>query len=154
MMVTNWKKATWLMLAAYWVVTALAILFIIGFNMVYTFPTAEELGLPVTQAPGYLATLPYHPLFNIAWIWFAHLYLRPFPKADLIREAWRLGLFWTVICIVKDYILWVAVDWAYQMTPYEMYVQYQPWLTLIYLVILLSPVLAARLLTRKEAVRA
>jgi hypothetical protein len=59
-----------------------------------------------------------------------------------------------VVCIVKDYILWVAIDWAWRMTPYEMYVQYQPYLTLIYLIILLAPVAAARLMGRKEAVNA
>lgn len=150
----KWFKATLLMLGAYWVVTILVILFIVALNAVVHFPSAEEMGVPVTQAPGYLATIPYHPLFNLPWIWFAWLYLRPFAPVERMGEAWRLGIFWTVVCVVKDYVLWVAVDWAWRMTPYEMYVQYQPYLTLIYLVILLAPVAAARLMARKEALQA
>jgi hypothetical protein len=57
-MPANWKKATLFMLGAYWLVTVLVILFIIALNAVVHFPSAEELGVPITQAPGYLATIP------------------------------------------------------------------------------------------------
>jgi hypothetical protein len=151
-MIGNWKKATLLMLGAYWIVTLLVIGFMFVLDAFYHFPKAAELGVSAGQSPAYLATIPFHPLFNLpVWLWFGFLYLKDFAPAKRQEEAWRLGIFWTAICIVKDFIVWVAIPWSWQMTLHEMYVEYQPWLTLIYVVILLAPAMAARLLERRSA---
>ena len=139
------KKAALYWFAAYWIVTILGILLTILFAAIFQPPTPEQLGVPVTQAPAYLSTLPYHPVLNLlVWPIFAWCYLRPLlPDADVRREGLRLGLFWSVGTILVDLVGWVMIPHPWRMTLKEFYVDYQPWITLIYLIILMSPILAA-----------
>lgn len=147
-MPTRIGKATLYLFIAYWIVTILGILLTILFAAVFHPPTPEELGVPVTQAPAYLMTLPYHPLLNLlifplfGW-WYLHSLS---PQVLRMREALRLGAYWTIITIVVDLLGWVLIPHIWQMTFKEFYVDYQPWITLIYLVIFLSPIAAARLM--------
>jgi len=146
-MPTRIGKATLYLMIAYWIVTILGILLTIFFAAIFHPPTPEELGVPVTQAPAYLMTLPYHPLLNLLiWPLFGWWYLSSLsPQVSRMREALRLGAYWTVITIVVDLLGWVLIPHIWRMTFKEFYVDYQPWITLIYLVIFLSPIAAARL---------
>ncbi len=152
-MPTRLGKATLYWFIAYWIVTLLGILLTVIFAAVFHPPTPQELGVPVTQAPAYTMTLPYHPLLNLlVWPIFAWLYLRVLPlTSHPAREALRLGGFWAVITIVIDLIGWVLIPHIWRMTLAEFYVGYQPWITLIYLVIFASPLAASRLLARGPA---
>jgi hypothetical protein len=90
-------------------------------------------------------TLPFHPLLNLAWIPFAWNYLRGFATENRRREAFKLGLFWVLISILLDLVGWIRIPHPWAMTCKEFYVNYRPWNTLIYLVILLSPIVVAKL---------
>jgi hypothetical protein len=48
-----------------------------------------------------------------------------------------------------DFLGFVAIDHAWSLTPPEFYVDYQPWITLIYAVIFASPLLALAMLWRR-----
>ena len=139
------RKAIWYFVLAYWVVTILGILLTIAFAVFFKPPSAQELGLPASQDPSYLMTLPYHPLLNLFWIPFAWLYLRGMDGDRLRSEALNLGTFWVVICILIDLVGWILIPHPWAMTFKEFYVDYQPWITLIYLVIFLSPIVVAKL---------
>jgi hypothetical protein len=139
------RKATGYFLVAYWIVTILGILLTIVFAKIYKPPSPEDLGVPFSQAPAYLMTLPYHPLLNLFWLPFAWMYLRSFSTDKRRREALNLGIFWTVICILIDLVGWILIPHPWAMTFKEFYVGYQPWISLIYLVIFLSPLISARL---------
>jgi len=145
---TRIGKATLYLFIAYWIVTILGILLTIFFAATFHPPTPEELGVPVTQAPAYLMTLPYHPLLNLLiWPLFGWRYLQSLsPQIPRIREALRLGAYWAVITIVVDLLGWVLIPHIWRMTFKEFYVDYQPWITLIYLIIFLSPIAAGRLM--------
>lgn len=145
-MPTHIGKATLYLFIAYWIVTILGILLTILFDAVFQPPTPEELGVPVTQAPAYLMTLPYHPLLNLPiWPLFGWLYLRSLaPEVPRMREALRLGVYWMVITIIVDLLGWVLIPHIWRMTFKEFYVDYQPWITLIYLIIFVSPIAVAR----------
>jgi hypothetical protein len=138
-------KAIWYFVLAYWVVTLLGIALTIAFMFVYKPPSAAELGLPASQDPSYLMTLPFHPLLNLFWLPFAWLYLRCFDKGSRQLEAVKLGTFWVVVCIVLDLIGWVLISHPWAMTFKEFYIGYQPWITLIYLVIFFSPIVISKL---------
>jgi uncharacterized membrane protein len=56
------------------------------------------------------------------------------------REALKLATFWAVICILIDLIGWILIPHPWAMTFKELYVDYQSWITLIYLVVFLSPI--------------
>ena len=145
-MVTSWKKALLYLVGAYWIVTLLVVGLIIALGAIYHLPGAAELGVSVGQSPAYVQSMPWHPLVNLGvWLFFGWLYLKGVAPAERRREAVRLGALWVAVSIVKDYLVWVVIPSPVQMTHREMYVEYAPWLYLIYLAIFLSPVLVARL---------
>lgn len=141
---TQPRKAIWYFVLAYWIVTILGILLTVAFAAIFKPPSPQELGVPFSQAPAYLMTLPYHPLLNLLWLPFAWMYLRGFVSDIRSREALKLGAFWAVICILLDLVGWILIPHPWAMTFKEFYVGYQPWITLIYLVIFLSPIVISR----------
>jgi hypothetical protein len=139
-MLLELKKATVYFLVAYWIVTLLGILLTVLFAAAFHPPTPQELGVPVTQAPAYLMTLPYHPLLNLAvWPIFAWLYLRSIATGYRKKEALQLGVYWAAATILIDLIGWVLIPHPWAMTFKEFYADYQPWIALIYLIILVTP---------------
>lgn len=140
-MLQNIKKASLYLFHAYWIVTVLAIILTILFAILFNPPSPEELGVTPSQAPAYLMTIPYHWLLNLlVWPVFAWLYLRIVTIEKRKQEALRLGAFWAIITIVVDVFVWVLIPHPWAMTFKEMYVDYQPWITLIYLIIFVSPI--------------
>jgi hypothetical protein len=92
----------------------------------------------------YAKTVPFHPLYNIIlWPIFSYLYLFQTGSVSVWRDALVLGASWTLITIVFDLFGWVIIRHPWRMTFKEMYVDYQPWITLIYLSIFISPFIAA-----------
>ncbi|HEY3473734.1 MAG TPA: hypothetical protein VGK56_03940 [Anaerolineales bacterium] len=144
------RKAIWYFVLAYWIVTLLGILLTVAFAAIFQPPSPQELGIPLTQAPAYLMTLPYHPLLNLFWLLFAWMYLRGFNIDTRLLEAFKLGTFWAVICILIDLIGWILIPHPWAMTFKEFYVDYQPWITLIYLVIFASPIFVIYFQRRTE----
>jgi hypothetical protein len=95
----------------------------------------------------YAKTVPFHAFYNILiWPIFSYLYLVQLHPANLWKEALILGAGWTLICIVFDLLGWVIIKHPWSMTFKEMYVDYQPWITLIYISIFVSPLVAALLI--------
>ena len=91
----------------------------------------------------YAKTVPFHPLYNlIIWPIFAYLYLIKINPANIWTSALVLGAAWTIITMVIDLFGWVIIRHPWRMSYQEMYVDYQPWITLIYLSIFVSPFIA------------
>ena len=90
---------------------------------------------------GYEKTKPWHPLYNIIFFTlFRWVYITGLDEPTL-TAALIAGAVWAIICIVVDLIGWVLIKHPWRLTFKEFYVDYQPWITLIYLAILLGPVL-------------
>jgi putative Mn2+ efflux pump MntP len=128
---------------SYWLTTLLGILLTVLFSVIFDLPSPQEMGVSASQAPSYLMTIPYHPLLNLAvWPLFAWLYWRGLPAGiNRKSEMLNLGILWTVITIIIDLIGWVLIHHPWAMTFKEFYIDYQPWITLIYLIIFASPVM-------------
>jgi hypothetical protein len=141
-------RAITYLLLAYWIVTALGILLTTAFGVLYPVPASQGPGVSMYDIPAYAMTMPYHPLLNLlVWPWFAWAYLRRFPAAaPCRREALSLALFWTLTTMVVDLIGWVLIRHPWSLTLREFYVDYQPWITLVYAVIFVSPLAAGRLI--------
>ena len=91
---------------------------------------------------GYERTKPWHPLSNIIiFPPFAYLYLAGLHTLTLQTAVWT-GLLWGTVTIVIDVIGWVLIKHPWSLTFKEFYVDYQPWITLIYLTIYASPLIA------------
>jgi hypothetical protein len=96
-------------------------------------------------------TLPYHPLLNlVVWPVFAWSYLRRIVPEMRGKEARNLGIFWVAITIVVDLIGWVLIPHPWAMTFKEFYIDYQPWITLIYLIILAAPIVVFRFMGHRS----
>lgn len=92
----------------------------------------------------YAKTVPYHPLYNIMiWPIFSGIYFSQANPANIWYHALILGVGWTLITIVIDLVGWVLIKHPWKMTFKEMYIDYQPWISLIYLSIFVSPFIAA-----------
>ncbi len=97
----------------------------------------ESLGM----GEGYEKTKPWHPLYNIIiFSLFGFFYMNGL-AAPTLSEALVTAGIWGVICIVSDLIGWVLIKHPWRLTFKEFYVDYQPWITLIYLAIMIGPII-------------
>ena len=89
---------------------------------------------------GYEKTKPWHPLYNIIlFSLFGYLYMHGLAVPTMV-EAVITGAIWTGICIVFDLFGWVIIKHPWRFSFKEFYVDYQPWITLIYIAISLGPI--------------
>ncbi|SFN76024.1 hypothetical protein SAMN04487831_103189 [Pseudobutyrivibrio sp. UC1225] len=90
---------------------------------------------------GYEKTKPWHPLYNIViFSLLGCVYMRGL-EAQTLSAALIAGAIWAIICIVVDLVGWVLIKHPWRLTFKEFYVDYQPWITLIYIAIFLGPVI-------------
>ena len=91
---------------------------------------------------GYEKTKPWHPLYNVViFPIFAYLYLHGLEFVTL-SEVMATSLIWGTITVVFDLFGWVLIKHPWSLTFREFYIDYQPWITLIYITIYASPFIA------------
>ena len=89
---------------------------------------------------GYEKTKPWHPLYNIIlFSLFGYLYMSGLSDPTL-EQALLTGAIWAGICIVFDVFGWVIIRHPWSLSFREFYLDYQPYISLIYLAIFLGPV--------------
>ena len=94
-----------------------------------------------SMSEAYERTKPWHPLYNIVlFTVFGYLYMSGLENQTII-EAFITGAIWTGICIVFDVFGWVIIKHPWSLTFKEFYIDYQPWITFIYIAIFLGPIL-------------
>lgn len=92
-----------------------------------------------SMGEGYEKTKPWHPLYNIIlFSIFGFIYMSNINNRTLI-EALITGSIWSSICIVFDLFGWVLIKHPWSLSFKEFYIDYQPWITLIYIAIFLGP---------------
>jgi hypothetical protein len=92
----------------------------------------------------YAKTVPFHPFYNLViWPIFAYLYFVQTNTVNVWQTAFFIGASWMIITILFDLFGWVVIRHPWSMTFKEMYLDYQPWITLIYLSIFAGPLIAA-----------
>ena len=100
---------------------------------------------------GYEATKPWHPLYNIIlFTLFGYIYMRCV-KNPTLKKAVHTGIFWAVISIVIDLVGWVLIDHPWSLTFKQFYIEYQPWITLVYLAMVAGPILGYLIYARRES---
>ncbi len=89
----------------------------------------------------YEKTKPWHPLYNIiVFPIFGFLYISGLDDASLYGALFA-GLVWAIVSILIDLVGWVLIPHPLRLTFKQFYVEYQPWITLIYIAIFLGPVI-------------
>lgn len=122
---------------AYVVVTLIGCLHCIFNIYVLHMQPMDEHGM----GEAYEKTKPWHPLYNLLLYPVAGwLYMRELPDPTW-RDALWTGLLWTGICIVFDLVAWVLVKHPWTLSFKEFYVRYQPWISMIYAIIFIAPLI-------------
>lgn len=90
---------------------------------------------------GYEKTKPWHPLYNIIiFPIFGWLYMSGLDQVSL-GAALVAGVIWAAASMLIDLFGWVLIPHPLKLTFKQFYVEYQPWITMIYVAIFLGPVI-------------
>lgn len=91
---------------------------------------------------GYEKTKPWHPLYNIIiFPIFAYIYFNGLEVITLSNVV-LTSIIWGTLTVVFDLFGWVLIKHPWSLSFKEFYVDYQPWITLIYISIFASPFIA------------
>lgn len=127
---------------AYFVVTTIGVLHTIYNAKVKGMGVMGKERVPMNKIESYAKTMPFHPLYNIVIFTIAAiLYLKGINDLTFL-DALYTGLLWFGITAVFDLIAWVLIPHPYHCTFKDFYVDYQPWITIIYIVIFACPLIA------------
>ena len=139
---THFRKTILYLLAAYFITTFSGALLSILLGYALGLPSYMEAGVKPSQSPAYKVTEPFQPLLCLTvYSFFTHRHLRGAAKENLPREAIRLSTVGLPGSIVIDFVSFVLIPHPYAFTFTEFYIGYQPWITIIYAVIFVSPLL-------------
>ena len=121
----------------YFIVTGVGILHTVFNIYVLHMKPMNETGM----GEAYEKTKPWHPLYNIIlFSLFGWLYMRRMSNPT-IQEALVTGAIWMSICIIVDVFGCVMIKHPWSLSFKEFYVDYQPWISLIYVAIFLGPLI-------------
>jgi len=139
----NIKKALICFTWAYIIVTILAYALSITAGIVFKLPSAQELGVSMFEDPAFVMTVPYHLLLNLlVWTFFSYRYFKKKENNQyFLKEALNLSGCWLVVAMIVDYIGFVLIKSPISLTPHQFYVEYQPWISITYLIVFISPLL-------------
>lgn len=91
---------------------------------------------------GYEKTKPWHPLYNIViFPLFACFYFNGLETLTLSNVI-ATSIIWGTITVFFDLVGWVLIKHPWSLSFKEFYIDYQPWITLIYMTIYASPFIA------------
>lgn len=132
----NFGRSMIMFWSAYLIVTCIGILHTIFNIYVLHMKPMDANGM----GEGYEKTKPWHPLYNIVlFSLFGYWYLCGLEIPSL-HESLITGALWSGICVVFDVFGWVLIKHPWSLSFKEFYLDYQPWISLIYLMIFLGPV--------------
>ncbi len=129
--------------AAYLIVTLLAVaLSITAEAAMHNPPTVD-----MVHSPSYVFAEKFFPILNLlVWTAFSWVYFKVRRSAPVLsREALSLGAFWLLLALLVDYVGFVLIKNPYSLNAHDFYIGQFPWIYLIYLAILASPILYATL---------
>ena len=128
---------------AYFVVTLIGVLHTI-FNVVVLHMKSMKESDGMGDA--YNNTKSWHVVYNIIiFPIFALMYFKGVNNLTLSLVI-MTSLTWGIITIILDLVGWVLIKHPWSLSFKEFYIDYQPWITLIYVTIFLSPFLSFLLL--------
>jgi hypothetical protein len=134
----SYGRAVWTFILAYVAVTILAIALSVALSIGMHVTGA----MPPLENPAYLLSERFLPFLNlVVWMVFAGIYFkrRTGDELALRRESVALGVFWLVAAMVVDYVGFVLIKNPISLSPHDFYIGQFPWIYLIYVAILVSP---------------
>lgn len=128
----------WL-LVAYTAVTIVAIIHMYISHRFFGVQNAKQAGTTFLKSPVYIKSMPYQVLYNVVLFpIFLWLYSKGMDMANIKEFMFNTVIQWTVFSIIIDYLSWVLIPHKFKLTHKEFYIDYQPYITLIYVAIFVS----------------
>ena len=105
----------------------------------------------MVHSPSYVFAEKFFPIINVlVWTAFSWVYFKSRRSAPVLsREALTLGAFWLFFAILVDYVGFVLIKNPISLSAHDFYIGQFPWIYLIYLAILVSPILYATLRSKR-----
>jgi len=136
-------RAIWTFLVAYLTITVLAAGLAIGLQSLMHLPDSADM----VHSPSYLLAEKFYPLLNVlVWGGFSWIYFRN--ARPSMKEAFSLGVFWLALALPVDYVGFVLIKNPWSLNAHDFYIGQFPWIYLIYVAVLLSPMGWASLRSR------
>lgn len=136
---------------AYIIVTILAYSLSYAVGIIFNLPSAAELGVSMFEDPAFVKTVPYHLLINLlCWTFFGYRYFKK-TGAYHLEEAFYLSCCWLITALIVDFTGFVLIKSPVSLTPHQFYIEYQPWISITYAIVFISPLISHALLKRKQS---
>ncbi|MBH0345611.1 hypothetical protein BK731_07485 [Bacillus thuringiensis serovar muju] len=128
----------WLLLA-YGVATLIVFIHMLISNKYFGVQNAKQAGRTFLKSPVYVKSRPYQVLYNVAiFPVFLWLYSKGIDTDNVKEFMLNTVIQWTALSIIIDYLSWVLIPHKFRLTHKEFYIDYQPYITLIYVAIFIS----------------
>jgi hypothetical protein len=146
----NVRSATGYFISAYVIVTILAYLASYLVSVFIKLPP-DLPGGNMFDSPEFVKSVPYHLLINLlVWTAFSYMYFRNNQKRGFNTTApIYLALFWLLAAMLTDLVFFVLIPSPVALSFHQFYVEYQPWISITYLIVFISPLLSYKLSQRQ-----
>ena len=89
-------------------------------------------------------TMTFVPVYYlIVWIPLSVLYFSGYSGNSVFWEALTIGVLWFVLTILFEYFAWVVAKHKYTLKPETLMKRSQPWVSLSWYAVLISPIIIA-----------
>lgn len=96
-----------------------------------------------TQFTAFKTTKPFHPIYNLLTFPVVSIWMmNGLSQMPSFKQALAIGILWMVYGLILDVSFWIILPHPWRLTIHELFVEYQPWITLAYGAILISPLLS------------
>jgi hypothetical protein len=145
----NVRSATGYFISAYVIVTILAYLASYLVSIFVQLPPQPP-GGNMFDSPEFVKSVPYHLVINlIVWTLFSYMYYRTNLKRGLNTAPVYLGLYWLLAAMLTDLIFFVLIPSPVALSFHQFYVEYQPWISITYGIVFISPLLSSTLIKNR-----
>lgn len=108
-------------------------------NKYFGVQNAKQAGTTFLKSPVYVKSRPYQVLYNVAiFPVFLWLYSKGIDTDNVKEFMLNTVIQWTALSIIIDYLSWVLIPHKFRLTHKKFYIDYQPYITLIYVAIFIS----------------
>lgn len=147
-MKVSFKRAILNFVWAYIIVTILAYSISIMAAIIFKLPSYQDLGVSLFEDPAFVMTVPYHLLINLlVWTLFSYWCLRKQNLSEYgLKDIFYLSTLWLVLALIVDFVCFVLIKTPLSLTPHQFYVEYQPWISITYLLVFISPFVSYKIL--------
>jgi hypothetical protein len=146
----NARSATGYFISAYIIVTVLAYLASYLVSVFIKLPP-DPPGINMFDSQEFVKSVPYHLLINLlVWTAFSYIYFRSNRKSGFnTTSPIYLSFFWLLAAMLTDLVFFVLIPSPVALSFHQFYVEYQPWISITYLIVFISPLLSYKLIKKK-----